>query len=125
MPLYLWGCPSNLANFGLHHNEGYYLAGVGTAVLGVIGMQFLRPQLLVGPLLGHVLGDYLPIKTAPQYVSPEAVEEETCGICLLEFEPGDRLIQTPCEHVFHDGCLQEWLMVKLQCPTCRSELPPI
>lgn len=31
---------------------------------------------------------------------------------------------TPCHHVFHTNCLENWMMYKLQCPNCRSSIPP-
>ncbi|XP_044501712.1 transmembrane E3 ubiquitin-protein ligase FLY2-like isoform X2 [Mangifera indica] len=31
---------------------------------------------------------------------------------------------TPCEHFFHSGCLQRWMDIKMECPTCRRPLPP-
>lgn len=31
---------------------------------------------------------------------------------------------TPCKHVFHTECLENWMMYKLQCPVCRNSLPP-
>lgn len=31
---------------------------------------------------------------------------------------------TPCKHVFHTDCLENWMMYKLQCPVCRNSLPP-
>lgn len=31
---------------------------------------------------------------------------------------------TPCYHVFHTSCLESWMMYKLQCPNCRSSIPP-
>ena len=33
-------------------------------------------------------------------------------------QAGARMV-TPCNHFFHTTCLQRWLGVKLQCPTCR------
>lgn len=30
----------------------------------------------------------------------------------------------PCEHIFHSGCLQRWMDIKMECPTCRRALPP-
>lgn len=31
---------------------------------------------------------------------------------------------TPCDHIFHSTCLQNWMNYKLQCPVCRAPLPP-
>lgn len=31
---------------------------------------------------------------------------------------------TPCRHIFHTECLENWMMYKLQCPVCRTSLPP-
>ena len=32
-------------------------------------------------------------------------------------------MKTPCGHMFHIKCLSDWIMVKLQCPVDRSQLP--
>lgn len=32
---------------------------------------------------------------------------------------------TPCHHIFHTECLENWMKYKLQCPVCRKSLPPI
>ncbi|CAK7894889.1 transmembrane E3 ubiquitin-protein ligase 1 [[Candida] anglica] len=32
---------------------------------------------------------------------------------------------TPCHHIFHTECLEDWMKYKLQCPVCRSSLPPV
>jgi len=37
----------------------------------------------------------------------------------------DEYMKTPCNHKFHEKCLKSWMQVKLECPTCRRELPPI
>ncbi|KAL9109881.1 MAG: hypothetical protein Q9227_005584 [Pyrenula ochraceoflavens] len=31
---------------------------------------------------------------------------------------------TPCRHIFHSGCLEEWMKSRLVCPICREGLPP-
>ena len=33
------------------------------------------------------------------------------------------LMITPCHHVFHSVCLENWMNVKLICPLCNHELP--
>ena len=52
-----------------------------------------------------------------------------CVICMLpvdinQEEGDDRRVVTPCDHVYHQACLVEWLNIKMECPTCRCELPP-
>lgn len=32
---------------------------------------------------------------------------------------------TPCHHIFHQECLEDWMKYKLLCPICRNSLPPI
>jgi len=32
---------------------------------------------------------------------------------------------TPCKHIFHSRCLESWMQYKLQCPVCRTPLPPL
>lgn len=32
---------------------------------------------------------------------------------------------TPCRHIFHSHCLENWMRFRLQCPICREELPPL
>jgi hypothetical protein len=27
---------------------------------------------------------------------------------------------TPCKHVFHSECLEEWFKMKKECPNCRT-----
>ncbi|GAA5895591.1 uncharacterized protein JCM6883_001557 [Sporobolomyces salmoneus] len=67
----------------------------------------------------------------------------TCSICMdtVPIKPtkqeldllgpvaGDRVRSnyavTPCEHLFHTQCLQEWMNVRAQCPECRKSLPSL
>lgn len=50
--------------------------------------------------------------------------EETCSICLVEFEKEDVVCQLPrCKHVFHMDCIEKWLeRCQFTCPLCRSLL---
>ncbi len=66
-----------------------------------------------------------------------------CTICLRAFTDGEsigngcdkdysilmdnncyeKLMITPCKHVFHTECLQAWIVVRLECPICKQVLP--
>ena len=55
-----------------------------------------------------------------------------CAICFLPVDLRDRRIGrsidrviTPCDHVFHEACLQKWMDVKQECPVCRRSIPPL
>ncbi|URE21183.1 zinc finger protein [Musa troglodytarum] len=45
------------------------------------------------------------------------------GIDLTQQRSNDYMV-TPCDHFFHTGCLQRWMDIKMECPTCRRSLPP-
>jgi len=58
-----------------------------------------------------------------------------CSICLnvLQNDPPDcppllnsdfRVMKTPCNHKYHSSCLQVWMKIKMECPQCRTKLPP-
>ncbi|XP_073116226.1 E3 ubiquitin-protein ligase MPSR1-like [Elaeis guineensis] len=49
-------------------------------------------------------------------------QENECSICLEEFEFEMEVIQLPCKHIFHGGCLTQWLENSHLCPLCRYEL---
>lgn len=45
-------------------------------------------------------------------------------ITLSKLKPKlNQIMKTPCNHQFHCLCLVEWMSIKLECPTCRSNLP--
>mmetsp|Transcript_123411 Transcript_123411/g.343757 ORF Transcript_123411/g.343757 Transcript_123411/m.343757 type:complete len:224 (-) Transcript_123411:90-761(-) len=47
---------------------------------------------------------------------------QLCPVCLDTLADGRPLAQTPCEHVFHAGCLVPWLRCFTSCPTCRASI---
>ena len=50
-----------------------------------------------------------------------------CVICMtpVDTERAQTRMVTPCGHFFHPSCLQRWMDVKMECPTCRQLLPPL
>lgn len=48
-----------------------------------------------------------------------------CVICMnpVEVERSNSRMVTPCDHFFHPACLNRWMDVKMECPTCRRALP--
>ncbi|KAH9268030.1 hypothetical protein BASA84_000498 [Batrachochytrium salamandrivorans] len=74
--------------------------------------------------------------TTPSLVSEALPGRNQCAICftdirilarhhpLFHAERFNHMV-TPCQHFFHTECLERWMDVKLECPVCRFQLPPI
>lgn len=46
--------------------------------------------------------------------------EETCTICLQDFDSGQKIKETECHHLFHWKCLKQWYKVSTSCPVCKT-----
>jgi hypothetical protein len=49
-----------------------------------------------------------------------------CTICLDRFFLSSTISASPCGHLFHDKCLDRWLVDerKKTCPQCRTSITP-
>ena len=63
----------------------------------------------------------------PEYTSSCVTEaeysrtdERDCSICLGSMEMHD-IERLRCGHMYHRECLSIWMVLKNQCPTCRSK----
>ncbi|EFJ15489.1 hypothetical protein SELMODRAFT_118474, partial [Selaginella moellendorffii] len=46
-----------------------------------------------------------------------------CHICLVEYEEGDQIRVLPCQHEYHQACVDKWLKeVHRVCPLCRGNV---
>ena len=48
--------------------------------------------------------------------------ENTCAVCLAEYENGDEVRMLPCMHKFHVACVDPWLEDNRTCPVCKSDV---
>lgn len=48
--------------------------------------------------------------------------DESCSICLSEYETNDYVMTLPCMHSFHTTCCSSWLMKKTSCPHCLRDV---
>ncbi|EEH45812.2 ubiquitin-protein ligase TUL1 [Paracoccidioides brasiliensis Pb18] len=66
----------------------------------------------------------VPVLTAPSGVgagvAPSSVAEGAANLLSRR-----AYMVTPCRHIFHSTCLESWMRLRLQCPICRENLPPI
>ena len=48
--------------------------------------------------------------------------ENSCSVCKEDFVIGNKMMDLPCKHYFHEECLMPWLNQHDSCPICRFEL---
>jgi len=63
----------------------------------------------------------------------EHLDQDCCVICLENFTDGEKLRVLPCNHFFHPGCIDHWLLgtysdyecVTSGCPMCKKRAATI
>ncbi|MED6223002.1 Transmembrane E3 ubiquitin-protein ligase fly2 [Stylosanthes scabra] len=122
VPLYVFGCPNNFMR--IQPDKSWCVS-----LTVFIGLQ---ASVL---LLQHYLGSrwFIPRQILPEKYSyyrrfsQDPRHATDCVICMTSIDLNQRsndCMVTPCDHFFHSGCLQRWMDVKMECPTCRRSLPP-
>ncbi|KAL7904498.1 hypothetical protein GGI35DRAFT_198255 [Trichoderma velutinum] len=51
------------------------------------------------------------------------LDPKGCAICKEDMKVGDDATILPCQHRFHDGCVNPWLSGHNTCPVCRADVP--
>ncbi|KAI4367969.1 hypothetical protein MLD38_016590 [Melastoma candidum] len=65
----------------------------------------------------------LPLKSYTKLNNNQNEETTQCYICLLEYEDGDSMRILPCNHFFHQNCVDRWLKeIHRVCPLCRGDI---
>jgi hypothetical protein len=130
---------------GMEINGGPDLAGLMLPLLGSAGSGGMQPlaadlgDYYMGNLerLAQQLAERDPQRHGPPPASKEAVEKlrrttiptesvqvgELCYVCQEPYKSGEEVLEMPCKHAFHPGCLKPWLETHNNCPVCRHELP--
>ncbi|WOL07699.1 transmembrane E3 ubiquitin-protein ligase 1-like [Canna indica] len=121
IPLYIFGCPSNFLRIQVDRSWCIYFG------------LFMTLQAVI-LLLQNYLGSrcFIPHQILPEkYNYYRKLENDNnqvdCVICMTGIDLTQRsneYMVAPCDHCFHTGCLQRWMDIKMECPTCRRSLPP-
>ena len=63
------------------------------------------------------------IKTIPAHsFNTQNKDSKECTICLETYNQGDLVKTIDCGHMFHQQCIDTWLISSLKCPLCRHSL---
>ena len=60
--------------------------------------------------------------TSIKYSEIKDKDNNSCSICLVDFEDDSQVGTTNCDHIFHKECITEWSRYKKDCPVCREDL---
>ncbi|KAJ0443008.1 putative transcription factor C2H2 family [Helianthus annuus] len=100
-------------------------ANVGNFFMGP-GLQELFEQLSMNdgrqgppPATQSAIDSMPTIKITNRHVNTDS----HCPVCKDKFELGCEARQMPCNHIYHSGCIEPWLVQHNSCPVCRVELP--
>jgi len=62
-------------------------------------------------------------KTEMEVESKEEEHDETCSICQERLIPHSIVRQiNRCKHLFHQGCIEQWLCEHTTCPLCMQSV---
>ncbi|KAH3765964.1 hypothetical protein Pelo_2162 [Pelomyxa schiedti] len=57
-----------------------------------------------------------------ELIKAQAGSDTECSICLDNIQSGQMTRVLPCEHTFHQKCIDKWLMQNRTCPVCKSSI---
>lgn len=128
--LYLFGCPANFRGILTDYKNCLILTGFFAGQLGILLVQNSRPKFFLPKICRPKVYSYFR-----EVEEEKSTEESECIICMTALNLSGhesqeiinfaRTMHTPCRHMFHEDCLNNWMAVKMECPTCRSSLPLI
>ena len=108
-----------------------------------VQLQYIRLALMDRDFNGNDYNDLLVLDTSqesrglsasqlerlPEYpyhpvvnATDNSFEENICTICLDTLTEGAMIRSTPCMHVFHQACVDRWLLQKAVCPVCNQKI---
>lgn len=127
--VYFWGCPSGVFSGDLYPRlPGSPNPRLCAAVVLLQGAQvgLMASQKVLGPRW------FIPWICLPNVYNysrrtVEVPPDAECVICMAELAAEESQLRafTPCGHCFHRRCLEQWMDIKMECPTCRTALPPL
>ncbi|XP_047058342.1 RING-H2 finger protein ATL39-like [Lolium rigidum] len=83
--------------------------------------QVQAPQ----PKLGLDAATIALIPSFPYQRDSSASSPAECAVCLSVVDDGETVRQLPaCNHLFHQVCVDVWLLSKASCPVCRGNAGP-
>ncbi|KAI8900229.1 hypothetical protein BC833DRAFT_301844 [Globomyces pollinis-pini] len=122
LPLSIWCCPVHRISFSYSPIWPVMLLLITSAQLTILYIQQnYGPRAYIPHQLLPRMYDYHSI---PQM---EGIQNSDCAICFVSMDlnsmNSEDYMITPCMHIFHSSCLEQWMEVRFECPICRNGIP--
>ncbi|XP_054819481.1 E3 ubiquitin-protein ligase At1g12760-like [Prosopis cineraria] len=62
---------------------------------------------------------YAPLPPSPDS-HDHSQEHDECCICLAKYKEKEQVRELPCNHIFHQKCVDQWLRIISCCPLCKQ-----
>ncbi|XP_010531123.1 PREDICTED: NEP1-interacting protein 1 isoform X2 [Tarenaya hassleriana] len=74
-------------------------------------------------LAGDIVEKIPKIKITCKNTIDASGNKVSCSVCLQDFQIGETVRSLPhCHHMFHQPCIDNWLLRHGSCPLCRRDL---
>lgn len=64
----------------------------------------------------------LRVRTLRRGDEETASESHVCAVCIESYRAGEVVTVLTCDHVFHKGCIEPWLLERRTCPMCKCDI---
>ena len=108
-----------LASRAAETGHGAAALGCPSAGLPPSAATFAAPS---AAMASHASARAAPTAVPEREAFDDDGQSDPHAICRGELDATDSTSAT-CGHTFHRGCLSEWLVVRPNCPLCRSKFP--
>lgn len=51
----------------------------------------------------------------------QPTSSQICAVCIVDYKKGDLQRKLSCDHKFHKECIDKWLLIKNNCPVCKTK----
>jgi hypothetical protein len=83
-------------------------------------IRYIMPQLnSVSPAAVSLVENLKSNLVEPRQATGDC--DASCVVCMENMNKP--CVQLPCQHQFHESCIEPWLKMHSTCPTCRYQLP--
>ncbi|XP_041648332.1 E3 ubiquitin-protein ligase RNF128-like [Cheilinus undulatus] len=49
-------------------------------------------------------------------------DSHMCAVCIESYKAGEVVTVLTCDHIFHKGCIEPWLLERRTCPMCKCDI---